>query len=88
MNPFRSLLILEPERTVIANDLGRRLRLERGLCSVCNHHRPDECRIFLIENVVMNTINVEMIEHLGLDRAIWAGTGSRALTASKITRCC
>jgi predicted aspartyl protease len=57
------------ERTVIANDLAKRLRLEQGpdlkLATITG---PATANSFMIENLAMNTINVEMIEAPGLER--------------------
>lgn len=64
------------ERTVIANDLARRLRLEAGpLLRLATITGPTNAESFLIENLVMNTINVEMIEAPGLDRSHLGGHG-------------
>ncbi len=57
------------ERTVIANDLAKTLKLEQGpqlkLATITGTAYADS---YMIENLVMNTINVEMIEAPGLDR--------------------
>ena len=57
------------ERTVIANDLAKLLKLEQGpklrLATITGPAYADS---FMIENLRMNTINVELIEAPGLER--------------------
>ena len=57
------------ERTVIANDLAKTLKLEQGpqlkLATITGTTYADS---YMIENLTMNTINVELIEAPGLDR--------------------
>jgi predicted aspartyl protease len=57
------------ERTVIANDLAKLLKLEPGpqlkLATITGTSYADS---YLIENLTMNTINVELIEAPGLER--------------------
>lgn len=57
------------ERTVIANDLAKTLKLEQGpqlkLATITGTAYTDS---YMIENLTMNTINVELIEAPGLDR--------------------
>jgi predicted aspartyl protease len=57
------------ERTVIANDLAKTLKLEQGpqlkLATITGTAYTDS---YMIENLAMNTINVAMIEAPGLDR--------------------
>jgi predicted aspartyl protease len=58
------------ERTVIANDLAKTLKLEQGpqlkLATITGTAYADS---YMIENLVMNTINIEMIEAPGLERS-------------------
>jgi predicted aspartyl protease len=58
------------ERTVIANDLAKMLKLEQGpqlkLATITGTAYADS---YMIENLVMNTINIEMIEAPGLERS-------------------
>jgi predicted aspartyl protease len=58
------------ERTVIANDLAKTLKLEQGpqlkLATITGTAYTDS---YMIENLVMNTINIEMIEAPGLERS-------------------
>ncbi|MBK8375094.1 retroviral-like aspartic protease family protein [Sphingorhabdus sp.] len=57
------------ERTVIANDLARRLKLEAGpQLKLATITGPAIAESFVIETLAMNTINVEMIEAPGLER--------------------
>lgn len=57
------------ERTVIANDLARRLKLEAGpQLKLATITGPATAESFVIETLAMNTINVEMIEAPGLER--------------------
>jgi predicted aspartyl protease len=57
------------ERTVIANDLAKLLKLEQGpqlkLATITGTAYAES---YMIENLKMNTINVELIEAPGLDR--------------------
>lgn len=57
------------ERTVIANDLAKLLKLEQGpqlkLATITGTAYADS---YMIENLTMNTINVELIEAPGLER--------------------
>jgi predicted aspartyl protease len=57
------------ERTVIANDLAELLKLEQGpqlkLATITGPAYTDS---YMIENLTMNTINVELIEAPGLER--------------------
>ena len=57
------------ERTVIADDLAKTLRLERGpqlkLATITGTAYADS---YMIENLTMNTINVELIEAPALER--------------------
>lgn len=57
------------ERTVIANDLAKFLQLEQGpqlkLVTITGTTYTDS---YMIENLTMNTINVELIEAPGLER--------------------
>lgn len=57
------------ERTVIANDLAKALKLEQGpqlkLATITGTAYTES---YMIENLAMNTINVEMIEAPGLER--------------------
>jgi predicted aspartyl protease len=57
------------ERTVIANDLAKTLKLEQGpqlkLATITGTAFADS---YMIENLTMNTINVELIEAPGLER--------------------
>ena len=57
------------ERTVIANDLAKTLKLEQGpqlkLATITGTAYADS---YMIENLTMNTINVELIEAPGLER--------------------
>ena len=58
------------ERTVIANDLAKTLKLEQGpqlkLATITGTAFADS---YMIENLTMNTINVELIEAPGLERS-------------------
>jgi predicted aspartyl protease len=58
------------ERTVIANDLAKTLKLEQGpqlkLATITGTAFADS---YMIENLKMNTINVELIEAPGLERS-------------------
>ncbi len=58
------------ERTVIANDLAKTLKLEQGpqlkLATITGTAYADS---YMIENLVMNTINIELIEAPGLERS-------------------
>jgi predicted aspartyl protease len=57
------------ERTVIANDLAKRLRLEQGpQLKLATITGPAVAESYVIEKLAMNTINVAMIEAPGLER--------------------
>lgn len=57
------------ERTVIANDLAKKLNLERGpQLKLATITGPAFADSYMIENLAMNTINVELIEAPGLER--------------------
>ncbi len=67
--PYDFVVDTGAERTVIASDLARSLALEAGpKLSLATITGPAIAESFLIENLAMNTINVEMIEAPGLDR--------------------
>jgi predicted aspartyl protease len=68
--PYPFIVDTGAERTVIANDLARRLSLEAGpKLALATITGPATAESFVIENLAMNTINVEMIEAPGLERA-------------------
>jgi predicted aspartyl protease len=57
------------ERTVIANQLAKRLKLEQGpQLKLATITGPAFADSYMIENLSMNTINVEMIEAPGLEQ--------------------
>ena len=57
------------ERTVIANDLAKLLKLEQGpQLKLATITGPAYADSYMIENLTMNTINVELIEAPGLER--------------------
>lgn len=57
------------ERTVIASDLAKTLRLEQGpQLKLATITGPATAESYLIENLAMNTIKMEMIEAPGLER--------------------
>jgi predicted aspartyl protease len=68
--PFPFIIDTGAERTVIANDLAKRLSLEAGpkltLATITGRTVTDS---YVIENLAMNSINVEMIEAPGLERS-------------------
>ncbi|MGL5839660.1 MAG: retroviral-like aspartic protease family protein [Sphingorhabdus sp.] len=67
--PYPFVVDTGAERTVIASDLARRLALESGpKLALATITGPATAESFVIENLAMNTINVEMIEAPGLDR--------------------
>jgi predicted aspartyl protease len=67
--PFPFIVDTGAERTVIANDLAKYLALEAGpklaLATITGRSTADS---YVIENLVMNSITVPMIEAPGLDR--------------------
>ncbi len=68
--PYPFIVDTGAERTVIASDLAKRLSLEAGpKLALATITGPATADSYLIENLVMNTINVEMIEAPGLERA-------------------
>jgi predicted aspartyl protease len=68
-DPFPFIVDTGAERTVIANDLAQRLSLEPGpKLSLATISGPAITQSFMIENLVMNTINVPLIEAPGLER--------------------
>lgn len=68
--PYPFIVDTGAERTVIANDLARRLSLEAGpKLALATITGPATAESFVIENLAMNTINVEMIEAPGLERS-------------------
>jgi predicted aspartyl protease len=64
------------ERTVISNELAKRLKLEAGpqlkLATITGTHYANS---FMIENLSMNTINIDLIEAPGLERQNLGGYG-------------
>jgi predicted aspartyl protease len=67
--PFPFIVDTGAERTVIASDLAKRLKLEQGpQLKLATITGPAFAESFMIENLSMNTINVEMIEAPGLER--------------------
>lgn len=74
--PFPFIVDTGAERTVIATDLAQRLALEPGprltLATITGRAVTNS---FVIENLAMNTIRVEMIEAPGLERAHLGGYG-------------
>jgi predicted aspartyl protease len=68
--PYPFIVDTGAERTVIANDLARRLSLEAGpKLALATITGPATAESFVIENLAMNSIKVEMIEAPGLERA-------------------
>jgi predicted aspartyl protease len=68
--PYPFIVDTGAERTVIANDLARRLSLEAGpKLALATITGPATAESFVIENLAMNTINIEMIEAPGLERS-------------------
>ena len=67
--PYPFIVDTGAERTVIANDLAKFLKLEQGpklkLVTITGTTYTDS---YMIENLAMNTINVELIEAPGLER--------------------
>ena len=67
--PYPFIVDTGAERTVIANDLAKFLKLEQGpklkLVTITGTTYTDS---YMIENLTMNTINVELIEAPGLER--------------------
>jgi predicted aspartyl protease len=67
--PYPFIVDTGSERTVIASDLARKLALEAGpKLALATITGPAVAESFVIENLAMNTINVEMIEAPGLER--------------------
>jgi predicted aspartyl protease len=67
--PFPFVVDTGAERTVIASDLAKLLKLEQGpQLKLATITGPATADSFMIENLSMNTINVEMIEAPGLER--------------------
>lgn len=74
--PYPFIVDTGAERTVIASDLARRLALEPGpRLALATITGPAVAESFVIENLEMNTIQVEMIEAPGLERAHLGGYG-------------
>jgi predicted aspartyl protease len=68
--PYPFIVDTGAERTVIASDLAKRLALEAGpKLALATITGPATAESFVIENLTMNTINVEMIEAPGLERS-------------------
>jgi predicted aspartyl protease len=68
-DPFPFIVDTGAERTVIASDLAKRLQLEQGpQLKLATITGPAFADSYMIENLAMNTINVEMIEAPGLER--------------------
>jgi predicted aspartyl protease len=64
------------ERTVISNELAKRLKLESGpQLKLATITGPAYAESFLIENLSMNTINIDLIEAPGLERQNLGGYG-------------
>jgi predicted aspartyl protease len=74
--PYPFIVDTGAERTVIANQLAKRLKLEQGpqlkLATITGPAFTDS---YMIENLTMNTINVEMIEAPGLEQHNLGGYG-------------
>jgi predicted aspartyl protease len=67
--PFPFIVDTGAERTVIANQLAKRLKLEQGpQLKLATITGPTFADSYMIENLSMNTINVEMIEAPGLEQ--------------------
>jgi predicted aspartyl protease len=68
-DPYPFIVDTGAERTVIASDLAKTLQLEQGpQLKLATITGPAFADSYMIENLVMNTINVEMIEAPGLER--------------------
>jgi predicted aspartyl protease len=68
-DPFPFVVDTGAERTVIASDLARLLKLEHGpQLKLATITGPAIAESFMIEKLSMNSINVEMIEAPGLER--------------------
>lgn len=64
------------ERTVISNELAKRLKLESGpQLKLATITGPAYAESFLIENLSMNSINIDLIEAPGLERQNLGGYG-------------
>jgi predicted aspartyl protease len=67
--PFPFIVDTGAERTVIASDLAVQLKLERGpQLKLATITGPAMAESFMIENLSMNTIKVDLIEAPGLER--------------------
>jgi predicted aspartyl protease len=67
--PFPFIVDTGAERTVIANQLAKRLKLEQGpQLKLATITGPAYADSYMIENLSMNTIHVEMIEAPGLEQ--------------------
>ncbi len=67
--PYAFVVDTGAERTVIANDLAKLLALESGpKLALATITGPATAQSYVIENLVMNTINVPFIEAPGLER--------------------
>ena len=67
--PFPFIVDTGAERTVIANDLAKRLKLEAGpQLKLATITGPAFTESYVIENLAMNTVRVDMIEAPGLER--------------------
>jgi predicted aspartyl protease len=67
--PYPFIVDTGAERTVIANDLAKFLALEAGpKLALATITGPATADSYVIENLVMNTVNVPFIEAPGLDR--------------------
>ena len=67
--PYPFIVDTGAERTVIANQLAKRLKLEQGpQLKLATITGPAVADSYMIENLVMNTIHVEMIEAPGLEQ--------------------
>jgi predicted aspartyl protease len=67
--PFPFIVDTGAERTVIANQLAKRLQLEQGpQLKLATITGPAYADSYMIDNLVMNTINIEMIEAPGLEQ--------------------
>ncbi len=74
--PYPFIVDTGAERTVIASQLARKLQLDPGpQLKLATITGPAMAESFMIENLKMNTINVEMIEAPGLEQQHLGGYG-------------